>query len=218
MDRSLLGRVLIGLGVVLVAAGVVVMVIGDDDTNVAAGDAGPAGSSTTLPSVATTPSSSTPSSTSSVPTTAEPATTSTAQQHDLDHHHDVEPPRRPTTGAPVASETTEEFFAVLKGALDGGDAVTLLDRMNQATLDRYGADQCESYAASVAGTGLDATLLATDDLASWDYTTDEVTTTITGVVAADLERTVNDQTVPQTTHWQLVDGRYTWFTDCGSPV
>ena len=35
--------------------------------------------------------------------------------------------------------------------LDGGDADTLLTRMNQATFDRYGTDQCEAYADSVAG-------------------------------------------------------------------
>lgn len=107
---------------------------------------------------------------------------------------------------------------MLKGAIDDGDATTVLDRMNRATIDRYGIDQCEAYAASIAGVGLDATLVSTSDLASWDYLTDGVTATITGVVAVELEQVVNGQTVPQTAHWQLVDGRYTWFTDCGSPV
>jgi hypothetical protein len=102
--------------------------------------------------------------------------------------------------------------------LDGGDADTLLTRMNQATFDRYGTDQCEAYADSVAGTALDATLLATRDIASWDCTAAGVTTTLADVVGADIERTVNEQTVPQTTHWQLVDDRYTWFTDYGTPV
>lgn len=206
MDRSLLGKILMGVGVVLVAAGVVVLLTGSDDTPVSAGDAETASASSITTAPSTTAAAD---STSTTAATATPPSTSTSTTSIA---------TTSTTTAPAATETAEEFFAILKGALDGGDAATLLERMNQATVGRYGADQCEAYAASVAGTGLDATLIATSDLASWDYTTDDATTTLSGVVVADLERTINDQTVPQTTHWQLVDGRYTWFTDCGSPV
>ena len=62
-----------------------------------------------------------------------------------------------------------------------------------------------------------ATIVKFEDRPNFDRG-DGVSTALTDVVEADLERTVNGQVVPQTTHWQLVDGRYTWFTDCGSPV
>ncbi|MEZ5246870.1 MAG: hypothetical protein R2707_17380 [Acidimicrobiales bacterium] len=125
----------------------------------------------------------------------------------------------PTTLPPTtaAVESAAEFFVVFKSAFDEGDVATLVQRLNEATLERYGADQCQTYVASVVGNGFDAMLTSTGDVAAWDYVTDGVTTTLTDVIAADIERVVNGQTVPQTTHWQLVDGRYTWFTDCGAP-
>jgi hypothetical protein len=188
MDRSQMGKLLVGVGLALVLAGVVLFVTGDD------GDTPADASPTTTTSTSTT----------STPTTSTASTTTTSSTT--------------TTTVPVVEESATDFFALLRAALDGGDPATLVDRMNPATIERYGLDQCETYAASVAGTGLDAEVVAMRDLASWDYVTDGVSTVLTDVVEADLERTVNGQVVPQTTHWQLVDGRYTWFTDCGSPV
>ncbi len=185
-----MGKLLVGVGLALVLAGVVLFVTGDD------GDTPADASPTTTTSTSTT----------STPTTSTASTTTTSSTTTT------------TTTVPVAEESATDFFALLRAALDGGDAATLVDRMNPATIERYGLDQCETYAASVAGTGLDAEVVAMRDLASWDYVTDGVSTVLTDVVEADLERTVNGQVVPQTTHWQLVDGRYTWFTDCGSPV
>jgi hypothetical protein len=204
MDRTRIGQLLLGLGVVLVVAGVIVWMDGDDDTAVSAGDGPVVSSSTTMSTTTTVPSTTASAATSTTASTTTSTTTSTSTTS--------------TTAAPIATESVEDFFAVLRGALDGGDAAVLVDRMNAATIERYGVDQCEAYATSVAGNGFDATLLSTSEVDSWDYTTDEVTTTLTGVVAADIERTISGQTVPQTTHWQLVDGRYTWFTDCGSPL
>ena len=210
MDRALLGKILVGLGLALAAVGVVGLTTGDDET-----------AATTSPPASDPPATTVPAST--VPSTAVPASTvpSTAVPASTVPSTTVPASTVPSTTVPVRAateETVEEFFAVLKGAIDDGDAATILDRMNRATIDRYGIDQCEAYAASIAGVGLDATLVSTSELASWDYSTDDVTTTITGVVAVELEQVTNGQTVPTTAHWQLVDGRFTWFTDCGFPA
>ena len=120
--------------------------------------------------------------------------------------------------AVAPAETPQEFLAVLLAAFANGDAATLLARMNQATLDRYGAAQCEAYAGLVAGEAQDLEFREATELATWDYVTDEVTTTVAGVLEVEVERTINSQTLIQLIRWQLVDGRFTWFTDCGDPV
>jgi len=205
MNNKYVGPALMGLGVILVLAGIVRLVTGDDDADSASTVASTSSSSTTSSSVPVEDASSTSSTTTSTSTSTTSTTTTTTTS-------------TTTTALPSTSESPAEFFTVLKAALDNGDAATLRDRMSEATIDRYGAEQCQSYAESVAGTGLDRVLVSTSELATWDYTTDGATTTIAGVTAADLEQTVNGQTIGQTTHWQLVDGRYTWFTDCGTPV
>ncbi len=213
MDRQIVAKLLVGLGVVLVAVGVFGLVTGDGDA--ASETVAPATTTTSDPPLTTAPSTTSPT-TSSTTTTTTPTTPGSETRH---MRTTTSTSTITTSTVPVvAAESPAEFFAVLKGALDGGDAPTLVARLNAATVERYGAEQCQAYAESVAGTGLDADRIATRELASWDYTTDERTTTLVDVVAADLERTVNGLTLPQTTHWQLVDGRYTWFTDCGSPV
>ncbi len=186
----MLAKILMALGVVLVAAGVVILATGGDDT--------PTSSPTSTTS--TPPSSTTSSSTTTSTTTTSTTTTTT------------------TSTVPVAAESPAEFFAVFQGAFDRADSDVLIERLNPAVVDRYGASQCQAYVESVAGEGLEGTLLSTSEVDSWDYTTDDLTTTVAGVIAAELERTINGQTLPQTTHWQAVDGRYTWFTDCGSPA
>jgi hypothetical protein len=123
-----------------------------------------------------------------------------------------------TTLAPPAAETPEEFLGALLDAFAGGDAATLFARMNPATPDRYGTAECEAYASTVAGMAQDLEFREATVLATWDYVTAGVSTPIADVVEVEVERTINSQTLIQLVRWQLVDGRLTWFTDCGDPA
>lgn len=199
----MLAKAAMVLGGVLIVAGVLGLVFagGDAATVVAGSDDDATTSSTLAPSTSADPASSASSSTSSTTTSTSTTTTSTT-----------------TTTAPPAAETVEGFLALLVDAFAGGDADTLFDRMNQATLDRYGVDRCRAYADQVAGQAQDLALVSSADIGDWDYVTDDLSTIVPDTTAVDVVRTVNDQSIEQTLHWQLVDGRYTWFTDCGDPA
>ncbi|MEM7143329.1 MAG: hypothetical protein AAF548_20100 [Actinomycetota bacterium] len=201
MERSLLGKVLMGVGVALVALGVLVLLLGGDDE----------------PAVATAPDTDAPSenaSTSSPSTTSTTSTTTSTTSTTTTTTTTEAPPPPVTTD----DESPEAFLAVLTAAFAGGDADTLFDRMNSATIVRYGEEQCRSYAAEFAGTPQELAFAGAADVDTWDYVTDDVSSTVTGATAVDVVRTIGDQEIEQTIHWQRVDGRFTWFTDCGDPV
>jgi hypothetical protein len=195
MSRTTLGRVLMSVGAVLVIGGVVGVLVGDDDGSTSGDDAGaPAASTTSTTTTATTTSTST--STTSTTTTTTTSTTTTL----------------------VSVEDPETFLAILSTALETGDSATLMARMNQATIDRYGADQCTSYLASIEPAEQGFSIREVGEPGPWDYLTDDVSLSLDDVTTIEVERLVNGETRIQELHWQLVDGQFTWFTDCGDPI
>lgn len=220
----MLGKAALALGLVLVVVGVLGLVLGGDDdaTTVVADEPdstadGGTGAATDEDAGTTSSTSSTTSSTSSTTSTTT-TTTSTTTTTTTTTTSTTTTTTTTTTAPTVSEESVEEFLAVLLGAFASGDATTLFDRMNQATLDRYGVDQCRTYAGTVAGQAQDLTLVSSTDVGDWEYVTDDVSTTVPGATAVDVVRTVSDVAIDQTLHWQRVDGRFTWFTDCGTPV
>ncbi len=202
MTETLVGRGLMAAGLVLIVVGVARIVSsGDDPPAVVTAEAPPADSAPASTSGGAS-SSTAPSSTSTSTTTTTTSTTTTST----------------TTLVVVQAETPEDFLTVLVDAFAAGDAATLFARMNQATLDRYGSAQCEAYAATIAGMAQDLAFRSAAAAPTWDYTTDSVSTPIPDATAVEVARVLNGQTLIQEVHWQLVDGRFTWFTDCGDPV
>jgi hypothetical protein len=195
MKLATLGRVLMAVGAVLVIGGVVGLLMGGDDGS--AGDVADAPTTTTTSTASTT--------TTSTTTTASTTTTTTTTTP-------------ATTTALVSAEAPETFLAILSMALETGDSATLMARLNQATLDRYGADQCTSYLESIDPAEQNFTFREVGEPGSWDYLTDDVSVPIGDVTTIEVERLVNGETRIQELHWQLVDGQFTWFTDCGDPI
>ena len=52
----------------------------------------------------------------------------------------------------------------------------------------------------------------------WDYVIDEIVTPIEDAVGVEVQRLAGGQTIIQELHWKLVDGLWTWFSDCGEPL
>jgi hypothetical protein len=115
-------------------------------------------------------------------------------------------------------ETVEEFLALYLKASSTGDTAFLVARLNQATLDRYGADQCTAYLDANAGTVGALTLRRVVGTSDWDYLTDGRTETVPDATTIEVQRVVDGRTSTQEIHWKLVDHHYTWFSDCGDPV
>jgi cytoskeletal protein RodZ len=123
----------------------------------------------------------------------------------------------PSTSTPT-DETVEEFLALYLEASSTGDTAFLVARLNQSTLDRYGADQCTAYLDANAGTVGALTLRRVVGTSDWDYVTDGRTETVPDATAIEVQRVVDGRTGTQEIHWKLVDHRYTWFSDCGDPI
>ena len=189
---------MIMLGGVIIVGGGILAVRGpaaESETTVVASGS----TSTTSPRQTT--SSMPPSPTSS--TTAAQTTTSTIST--------------PSTSTTIITETPEEFLILLVEGLRGNRDL-LVSRLNQATLDIYGEEQCREAMSQTLDPETELEIREIGETGSWDYEIDDVTTPLDDVLALEVQRFVAGQTLIQELHWQLVEGQWTWFSDCGDPL
>ncbi len=205
MNRSQIGAIVVMAGGVLLLVGGVVGLL-----NSASVEAAPtaAATSTTTATVETSTTLSTiatgeTTTTSPSTTTSTPTTTSTSIATS-------------TTGT-VLAETPEDFLVVLVQGLRG-DPELLVSRLNQVTLDIYGADQCLETLGQVLDPETEIEVREIGEPGPWDYVIDDITTPLNNVLPIEVERFVAGQTIIQELHWQLVEGQWTFFTDCGDPL
>jgi hypothetical protein len=192
------------LGAVLVVAGIGLVAIGG--AGFVSGSGGATLPATTLATSAPTGAGPAPTTRASIAVTPSPTTPPTTE------------PTVDTLAIVIA------FFDELERAVHDGAQETLADRLGEAVIDRYGADNCRAFLAAkepFPEQGFE--ILGVRGPAPWDYVTDELTTTIPGATTVDANVTAPDATGAITTvrrdlHVQLVDGVVRWFTDCGEPL
>ncbi|GEM_PF-5001621 len=127
--------------------------------------------------------------------------------------------------APDTSEASQPpdfagFYADFNQAQANGDAAGLLDQLHPAVLERYGADACSTYLASILNPDVTIEFVDATGPETWAYTTDEVATDVDGAYTVTVEVTVGDaDPITQDTHLTVsADGEIAWFTDCGEPI
>jgi len=196
--RRQVGLALAGVGAALVLLGGVAVATDSDDAITAAPPAEPTVAPQPQPTAEPTP---TPEPTA----TATPEPTATAEPT---------PTPEPTE---IPTEDPEAFLALLVQGLRD-DPELLLSRLNQATFDRYGEAQCRETLPLVLDETAELTLRELGEVGPWDYVTDEVSTALENVTRVEVSRIAAGQTLIQELHWQLVDGSWTWFSDCGVPL
>ena len=207
-------------GSALVLLGVVLVMTGGDDTDIVAADQ-------TISTELVTTTQPEPSATSEPPLTSsslqttlpEVPETATPEPTPSPEPETTEPPE--TTEGPVTTEPPSEDPEVFLGLLVNGlrsDAGFLVSRLNQATFDRYGEQQCIDTLPSLLDATAELTLREFGETGPWEYVTDGVSTTIENALRVEVGRIAAGQTLIQELHWTLVDGQWTWFTDCGTPV
>lgn len=218
--------VLAGLGLLFLTLGVIASG-GDDAGDPVAAPSSPtttvgAAETTVAPAPAPSPTPPPPATSAAPapsPTPPPPATTEPPSAT-------TEPPPAPTTSAPpqpaptttaAPPETPQDFLALLVEGLRG-DAALLVSRLNQATIDIYGEEQCLATFAQVLDPDTEITIREVGDPGPWEYVIDGIVTPLEDVLPIEVERLVNGQTIIQELHWKLVDGRWTWFSDCGDPL
>ena len=117
----------------------------------------------------------------------------------------------------VGRAAITELFDALGVAHATGDAGALFDRLDAATIDRYGADQCRAYLESTVGS-LEDPVVQSAVAQAWDYPTDGATTAVPDAWTATIDVTLNGQRQTLDTHVRIDGGVATWFTDCGEPT
>lgn len=181
-----MGQALIALGVVLIVVAAIGLATSGSEET--------ASTTTSTPTTTNTTTTSTTTSTTTTSTTTSTTTTTTIP----------------------AAETAESFFALYLAAFANDDIDFLHERLNQATLDRYGSDVCRTYLEEVTAPAL--TFSAEGAVAPWEYTTDGLTTSIADATTVEVTVGTGDEALARELHWQLVDDEYTWFSDCGEPA
>jgi hypothetical protein len=117
----------------------------------------------------------------------------------------------------LPEEDPEQFLRLLVDGLRG-DVDFLVSRLNDATIVIYGEEQCRSTLAGLQDPQTELEIREIGPIGPWDYVVDGVNTRIPDVLPVEVQRLADGQTIIQELHWQLVDGSYTWFSDCGEPI
>ena len=201
------GWVMLGVGAILAVIGVVMLATGDDES----------GEMRAVDAVEQ------PEPRATEPVDPEPPATNAPEPTAT-----LVPPATPTpepeptativpTPTAVPAEDPAAFLALLAEGLRG-DTEFLLSRLNQATFDRYSREQCAQALPPLADPTAELTLRDVGEPETWEYATDEVVTVIDGATPVEVSRVAASQTLIQEVHWLLVDGQWTWFTDCGDPL
>jgi hypothetical protein len=184
------GLVLLALGIVALVVGVIRVAGGDDGTS--ASEPAPT-ASPEEPSPKPTPE-----------PTAEPEPS-------------VEPTAEPSPEPPV--ETPDGFIAALGEALAGGDARFLFSRLHAFVFERYGEDQCRASLRALDVPDYAVEVLAVEGEGPFVYETDDLRRRVRGATMVRIRATEDGDTFVETdAHFLLEDGRYLWFTDCGTPL
>jgi hypothetical protein len=129
----------------------------------------------------------------------------------------AKPPSGPAA-QPTNGETPQQFLDKLAQAVRDGDVNFQLDRLNEATISRYGKDACRTE----LGTRTDPTRRYTVKSVSpqkqpYDYASDRQSVTIPDTTTVEADVVTQGQTQPVTLHLVEKNGRFTYLTDCGTP-
>lgn len=120
-------------------------------------------------------------------------------------------------GEDPPEEDPEQFLRLLVDGLRG-NADFLVSRLNDATIVIYGEEQCRATLAGLSDPQTELEIREIGSIATWDYVVDGITTPIPNALPVEVQRLADGQTIIQELHWQLVDGLWTWFSDCGEPI
>lgn len=121
-------------------------------------------------------------------------------------------------GTPDVETAARAFIRTFSDAQEQGDVDFLMSHLGQATLDRYGLDQCRAYLETHAGTTTGIQAVSTTYPEDFEYTTDGVTTIVPDTVKVDIQFLALGTPTAGSMHVLIEDGQAYWFTDCGEPL
>jgi hypothetical protein len=125
-----------------------------------------------------------------------------------------------TLAEPVLGEDrVTAFVERFATAVRDGDEGFLFERLHPFVIQRYGADACRAYAATLVDPGFAVEVNEVDGPAAWDWVTDGQTTAVPNAYTLVADTTIEDQTTQGAElHFAPQSGLIRWFTDCGEPA
>lgn len=116
------------------------------------------------------------------------------------------------------AEQPRDFATGFTTAVQGGDVGWLLSRLHPAVIQRYGEEQCRAYVrASVIDPTLRLQVSGVTGPGTWAWATDDRSTVVDEVYRVDAHRFLRGTETTGNLWLANVDGRLTWFADCGTP-
>ena len=128
-------------------------------------------------------------------------------------------PSPSTIAPPAKSETPQQFLDQLAAAVRAGVVAFQLDRLHPAVIDRYGMDQCRAdIATRTDPTRRYVVKSVSPATRPYDYASDGENVTIAEAITVEADVADHGQTQPVTVHLAKSNGRYAYFSDCGTPA
>ena len=124
---------------------------------------------------------------------------------------------------PVDTETTSStedairsFVAEFDAAHQAGNLAFLIEHLDPLVIERYGADQCDSYVAATMGSIQNLEIIQIMGPQEISYDSDDLSTAIPdGGFRLELDLDANGTRTTANPSYRIVDGIIRWFTDCG---
>jgi hypothetical protein len=121
-----------------------------------------------------------------------------------------------TTSTVPPTETPQEFLTLLATAYRKDDVDFLVSRLNPAVIDRFGVDACRANLTFPPDPTAAFTVKNVSAPMPFEYTTDTRSTTVPDTLFVDVDQVGGGSEVSVTVHLTPVDGKLTWFRNCGS--
>ena len=111
-----------------------------------------------------------------------------------------------------------QFLNELDKAVREGNTDFRVARLHPAVIERYGEQQCRDFlAAQVDNTRRDRVKRVRKP-ESFEYATDRDTVTIPDATPVQVRATIKGKKGDRNLHLARVNGQFTYFTDCGTPL
>ncbi len=121
-------------------------------------------------------------------------------------------------GGSKAKSEVKKFLNEIDAAVRSGNVDLRLARLNPAVIARYGEQQCRDFLAGQHDATRKDTVTKVGKPESYQYSTDNQSAIIPDALPVQVRETNKGKKGDRNIHLARVNGRLTYFIDCGQPL
>jgi len=121
-------------------------------------------------------------------------------------------------GGSKAKSEVKKFLNEIDAAARAGNVDLRLARLNPAVIARYGEQQCRDFLAGQHDATRKDTVTKVGKPESYQYSTDNQSAIIPDALPVQVRETNKGKKGDRNIHLARVNGRLTYFIDCGQPL